>query len=260
MFGVTSTSNVAFFSSNLSVAGPVTKYGVSVTSNVAFFSSNLTVAGPMNVYGVSSTSNAAFYSSNLTVTGPVLMNVTCWVGSNAANNKVLVLSDQSPTDALQSATAFYGLGYNTNVLRYQAGTSGSHKWYTGSTNTLTIDSTGNVIAAANITAYSDVRLKTDIVRIPDALDKIDMIGGYTFTRKDMPTPSGRCAGVLAQEVHAVLPEAVHKNEWGMLSVSHGSVVGLLVEGIREMRIQIGELKKLLRPASHACDTCEVHCD
>ena len=243
VYGVCATSNAAFFSSNMTVAGNVslsnastTAYGLTSHSNASFFSSNVTVTGATVL------SNAATVYGGLTASNTTVLCGTCWLGSNATNNKVLVLSDQGPSDAVASATAFYGLGYNANVLRYQAGTAGAHKWYTGTTNSLSIDSNGNVVAAANVTAYSDARLKTGIERIPDALDKIDRLGGYTYTRTDLPSGTGRCAGVLAQEVLAVLPEAAQENDGGLLSVSHGSLVGLLIEGIRELRQQVAELR------------------
>lgn len=84
---------------------------------------------------------------------------------------------------------------------------------------------------------SDVRMKTDIEKIDNALDRLDRIGGYTYLKQGMPE-----AGVIAQEVEKVLPQAVTQT---MLTLNDGSVledaravningvVALLVEALRE---------------------------
>jgi len=100
---------------------------------------------------------------------------------------------------------------------------------------------GNILASGNITAFSDERLKTDLQPIPDALDKVMSLTGYTYTRTD----SGeRQTGVVAQDVQKVLPEAV--NDSGeYLSVAYGNMVGLLIEAIKDQQKQIDELKARL---------------
>jgi hypothetical protein len=56
-----------------------------------------------------------------------------------ANNKQLVIYDQTATDAPGSATGFYGFGINAATLRYQAPTATqSHKFFCGSTQSFTI--------------------------------------------------------------------------------------------------------------------------
>lgn len=101
-----------------------------------------------------------------------------------------------------------------------------------------LSATGSLTATGNITAYSDARLKTDLTRIEGALDKIEKLAGYTFTRID----SGeRQTGLLAQDVQKVLPEAVVEGEY--LSVAYGSMLGLVVEAINELRAEVKALKK-----------------
>ena len=98
---------------------------------------------------------------------------------------------------------------------------------------------GAIIAAGNITAYSDIRLKEDIEVITDAIDKVKQITGITYTRKEN---GKRQTGVIAQDVLKVLPEAVEGSNDSMYSVAYGNMVGLLVEAIKEQQIQIEELK------------------
>jgi len=104
----------------------------------------------------------------------------------------------------------------------------------GGSTLFTMDRCGNFTACSDVAAYSDARLKKDIVAIPDALDKISKIGGYTYTRIDS---GAKQAGVLAQEMLEVLPEVVHTNEDGMYSVSYGNIVALLIEALKQERQQ-----------------------
>lgn len=100
-----------------------------------------------------------------------------------------------------------------------------------------INASGNIVAAGDVTAFSDKRLKEDIAPIQDALDKVLRLTGYTFKLTTNDTLS---TGVIAQEVQEVLPEAVRQNE-EYLSVAYGNMIGLLIEAIKEQQKQIDEL-------------------
>lgn len=91
-------------------------------------------------------------------------------------------------------------------------------------------SAGNFTAAGNITSNSDLRLKENIQKIDNALDKVQQLNGVLFTRKDT---GERLTGLIAQDVQKVLPEAVNGDD--ILSVAYGNIVGLLVEAIKELR-------------------------
>jgi hypothetical protein len=101
------------------------------------------------------------------------------------------------------------------------------------TNPTASDSSVVLTCSGDIVAYSDRNIKTNIEQIPDALEKVLKIGGYTFNRKD--GGSERRTGVIAQEVQAVLPEAVYKTDDGTLTVAYGNMVGLLIEAIKELQ-------------------------
>ena len=47
-----------------------------------------------------------------------------------------------------NGTSIYGFGINNNTLRYNTPPAGTHKFYTGTTNTFTIDASGNAISTA----------------------------------------------------------------------------------------------------------------
>ena len=96
---------------------------------------------------------------------------------------------------------------------------------------------------------SDVRMKTDIEKIGNALNKLDSIGGYTYLKQGVPE-----AGVIAQEVETVLPQSVTQtpltlNDGSMLddarAVNINGVVALLVEALKEERQARIEDKVLL---------------
>ena len=113
---------------------------------------------------------------------------------------------------------------------------------------LYIDDSGNLVCSGNITAYSDIRLKTNIEVIPNAIDKIKQLRGVTFERIDEKErhQGARHTGLIAQEVEKVLPEVIETNKDGILSVAYGHMVGLLVEAIKEQQSEIDELKALVR--------------
>ena len=101
----------------------------------------------------------------------------------------------------------------------------------------------SILASDDIAAYSDARLKTDIEPITNALEKIDRIAGYTFRRIGENTQ--RVAGVLSQEVQQVLPEVVHEDPDGILSVAYGNMSALLIEAIKELKREVADIKRAL---------------
>lgn len=114
----------------------------------------------------------------------------------------------------------------------------------------TITADGNIRSKGDVTAFysaSDKRLKDNINIIDGALDKVNKISGYTFNYKNRPEL--RIAGVIAQELKEVLPEAVYTideeldgEKTDVFAVRYDSVVPLLIEAIKELKSEIEELK------------------
>lgn len=147
------------------------------------------------------------------------------VMGNAANAAVMTLH--------RSGAYAINFGLDTdNILRVGGYSDGlnTYRW--------TSDASGNFVARGNVSAYSDIRLKTDLSKITNALDKIDQLTGYVYTRIDT---NERQTGLIAQDVEKVLPEAVHHGD--MLAVNYGQMMGLIVEAIKELRAEINALKK-----------------
>jgi Chaperone of endosialidase len=103
----------------------------------------------------------------------------------------------------------------------------------------------SIVAQGNITAYSDRRLKNDITIIDNALNKLIQVNGVTYTRIDLEDTQKRYTGVIAQELEAVLPEAVMTDAEGIKSVAYGNVIGLLIESIKELNNKIEHLEKIV---------------
>ena len=101
---------------------------------------------------------------------------------------------------------------------------------------------GAITASGDVTAFSDKRLKANLSVVTSSLDKLGTLTGYTFDRTDMP--GHRYAGLVAQEVQAVLPEAVAVNSEGILAVSATGVLALLVEAVKSLTAKVDRLEKL----------------
>lgn len=104
--------------------------------------------------------------------------------------------------------------------------------------------TGAITSANNITAYSDSRIKDNIIVIDDALNKVSKLKGVTYNRIDVDDKDKRYVGLIAQDVQSVMPEAVtvHKDVNQTLSVDYQGLVGLLVEAVKELESKVAALE------------------
>ena len=151
---------------------------------------------------------------------------------------VIAFGDSGATN---SGEIFYD--HTGNALYFK--TSAVSRW--------SLDSSGNMIATGNITAYgsvSDERLKENIEVIENPIEKIKDLKGVTFTYKK---DGQKSTGLIAQDLEKVLPEAVYTSKTiaderegevseEHLAIRYGNTVGLLVEAIKEQQEQIETLK------------------
>lgn len=86
--------------------------------------------------------------------------------------------------------------------------------------------------AAGMAGASDVRLKENIAPIGSALDKVRTLKGYTYNYT-FDSSDKRNAGVMAQDLEKVLPEAVLELN-GIKYVKYDAVIGLLVSALNEL--------------------------
>lgn len=111
------------------------------------------------------------------------------------------------------------------------------------------------VTCTSVVQTSDRNKKENIVKIENALDKVEKLNGYTFDYIDGKIES---AGVIAQELQEVLPEVVKKNvvrtpvrdEIGLptgefdedtyLSVDYSGPVALLIEAVKDLNGKISK--------------------
>ncbi len=89
-------------------------------------------------------------------------------------------------------------------------------------------------------SLSDKTVKTNLQRITNALEKLKLLGGYTYLLVDSNEAS---AGLLAQEAQLALPEATKFNpDTGLLSLNYNAILGLVVEGLNELETRVSRLE------------------
>jgi hypothetical protein len=110
----------------------------------------------------------------------------------------------------------------------------------------------DIYGLGEITAYygatSDRRLKTNIGSINNGLAKVLTLDGIVYNwnelaNKDLDVKE---VGVIAQQIQAVLPEAVVEREDGYLTVKYERIIPLLIEAIKELSAEVEELKKKIQ--------------
>ncbi|WP_204269787.1 pyocin knob domain-containing S74 family peptidase [Klebsiella pneumoniae] len=128
--------------------------------------------------------------------------------------------------------------------------SGVDQWLTltdtgvkiwGSAANLRVEGVGNFW---DVEIRSDRRVKSNVTKIDNALDKVSKLSGNVY---DLELPNGDTkpsAGLIAQEVQEVLPEAVttDNDKDALLRLNYNAVIALLVESVKELKAEIEELK------------------
>jgi len=123
---------------------------------------------------------------------------------------------------------------------------------------------GGLIASQEITSYySDARLKGNITTITNAVDKVMAINGVYYNANQLAADlngediTQQKVGLLAQEVEAILPQVIRpapfdigpdgnsKSGENYKTLQYERIVPLLVEAIKELKLEIDILKKKL---------------
>jgi len=146
---------------------------------------------------------------------------------------------RSTTDTI--AIAINGQSkFNINSSRaYVAGALG--------VGTTTPTTTGLIRATNDVVAFysSDERLKDNIKKIENPIDKLENINGVEFDwipMEGIHENEGHDVGVIAQEVEKVIPEIVETRDNGYKAVKYEKIVPLLIESIKELKDEIEKLK------------------
>lgn len=165
--------------------------------------------------GITGSSDLTFDGTTLSAANLDVAGTSSFDDISSSGTAALTTATVAGTLTVNNTTTLYSLSVNTNIA-----------------------AAGSITATGNITAFSDERLKRDIRTIDDALAKISMVRGVHYVSQNTDQPG---IGVIAQEVQKVIPEAVQDNG-GMLSVAYGNLVGLLIEGIKELQARVEKLE------------------
>lgn len=203
------------FSEAIVASGGVTG---NVTGNAGTVTNGVYTTGDQTIGGVKTFSSAVNFSGNdITVSG------------------VAPTVNFSETDqTLPAGRRRFVLDGNVFTLRRNTAAGGDYSTFSSD---MTVSATGDLTMVGNVTAYSDIRLKTDLTKITDALAKVSQLTGYTYTRIDT---GERQTGLVAQDVQKVLPEAVVEGDH--LSLAYGNMVGLLIEAVKELTARVEKLE------------------
>ena len=96
------------------------------------------------------------------------------------------------------------------------------------------------------TQTSDKRLKTNINPLENSIEKVLKLNGYTFNWKS-EVEGKRDAGLIAQEVIKIFPEAVFINPYdGYYGLNYSRFSALFVEAFKEQNCKIEEQQKIIQ--------------
>ena len=105
---------------------------------------------------------------------------------------------------------------------------------------------GGDIVAFSTSLSSDRKLKENITNVTDALGKVCQLNGVEFDWKD---GRGKSAGVIAQDVEKVLPQAVKQTEDfegnDYKTVDYNQLSSLMIEAIKELKEENKELRLMI---------------
>jgi hypothetical protein len=106
---------------------------------------------------------------------------------------------------------------------------------------------GLIRATNDVVAFysSDKRLKDNLVKLGNPLDKVSQLNGYEFDwilKEGIHENEGHDVGVIAQEVEKILPEIVQTRDNGYKAVKYEKIVPLLIESIKELTQRVEELE------------------
>jgi len=222
---------------------------------------------------------SAIVSGNIGI-GTTTPQASLHVQGTTYMTNTLTINNTAPTITLQDTNHNSGfIVCDNNILYIQRGannsttaTQVSSQWpwmFNLANNDATCG--GNLNVVSDITAFtSDMRLKTNLMRIPNALEKVQNLSGYYFDWKnkvrDMGLHPSRMeddAGLIAQEVQSVFPQAVKpapfdhelsaetntyvsKSGENYITVQYDKLVPLLVEAIKELSAQVQALQARLQ--------------
>ena len=165
--------------------------------------------------------------------------------TNGAGAKIN-FSDHQSGGYTQNGTIEY---VHSDVASF--GSGNAFKFY-GTESSMSFHVAGKGLFTSTVTEnYSDIRLKTKIGDIKNALDKIQSLSGFYYEPNETAQSYGyevkKEIGLSAQEVQQVIPEVVTEAAIGdgYLTIHYQKIVPVLVEAIKELKAEVEALKQQL---------------
>ena len=234
-------TSAALALTNATAATSSTTGALKVTGGIST-QNNLHVGGTTNSTDVINCLKSS--GTGLAVTSNATVGGTLTVGSTLA----VTTSTTTPSVGLDS-TDYISWTDNTQT-----------DFYINNLNKFRMEADGDFHADGDVVAYSttisDERLKTGISTVSNALEKVSQLNGVEFTRKNN---GQRSAGVIAQQVEKVLPQAIREKKLPLQTgdedttyktVEYDALHSLYIEAIKELKdtvekqaVQIKELQR-----------------
>lgn len=245
-----STGNAGFLIVEQVITPTVPQSALTVNGNTDVNGGG-TFTTSLNVGGTATVNSLVVYGDGQ-INQNFLQNGNSGAGFGATFNSPLYASAGfTVTGGITGSTTLTVGGTVTFAGGNVLGSTGGAGWILTGTNgtatcTLAQNQTTNLllsstpVSAPDFTATSDIRVKTKVETVDSALEKVLKLRGVYFEK--ITDPGKRHVGVIAQEIEEILPEVVHTDgEDGIKSVSYGSIVGLLIEAIKEQQKMIKKL-------------------
>lgn len=157
------------------------------------------------------------------------------------------LTDLNAENALTVTLADESVASGSYPLTFAASGSGDEALLTNAA--ATIDpATGQVTLTQQLQANngvnetSDARLKENVQEIEGGLEKVKSLRGVTFDWNEASGIEGGSVGVIAQELLAVLPEAVNTSNEEKYTVNYNGAIALLISAVKELSAEVEALK------------------
>lgn len=243
----TTNSTVAGSAAGFLDVGIPQGYSVGTNDNVTFSGQSVTGIRLFATNQLAVGTISPTYAFEVAGTGSATARLQ---STNSAGSPPVTLILQSANSTTADCSIYFGdsgafntggILYSNSLDRLTVRAAGATRGFfdsSGLSVTGAMYASGSITTAADFNTTSDRRVKEDIVRISNALDKVEQLSGYTFTYSQTQQ---RSTGVIAQEVQEVLPEAVSGEH--TLSVAYGNMVGLLIEAIKELKTELDDLKQ-----------------
>ena len=253
--GIDTTAALAL--TNSTSATSATTGALKVTGGIST-QENLWAGGTTTSTGVltcaKSSGTGLSVTSNASITGTLSAAATTLSSTLAVSGATTL----SSTLAVTTSTTTPSVGLDsTDYISWTNNTQTD--FYINGNNKFRMEADGDFHADGDVVAYSttisDERLKTGISTVSNALEKVSQLNGVEFTRKNN---GQRSAGVIAQEVEKVLPQAIREKKLPLQTgeedtlyktVEYDALHSLYIEAIKELKdmvekqaIQIKELQ------------------